>query len=165
LTPLGLPLAISLVTAATRSPLSEAPATDWRLYLTPNPTNSRVKETAALEQVMTLNLQQLIERDSKIVQAHLADALIDHTKLVGTVVVWNVLLRSAFLLDEDETYPGIEQDVIAVESSGINNATIGAMQDLLEIMLVRDVCVYNDPWRSFAQLGITTKLSLPPALI
>jgi hypothetical protein len=98
-------------------------------------------------------MENFLKRDAQIVQRHLSDALRDHSKLVDTVVVWTALMRSAY--SRGQTYRGMDHDARFVAACDIDDETIQAMRNGLNVMLAGDHCIFCDPWRSFAELGIT----------
>jgi hypothetical protein len=108
-------------------------------------------------------MEDFLKQDAQILQHHLSDALSDHSKLVDTVVVWTALMRSAF--SRGQTYRGMDHDARFVAVGDIDDETIRAMRNGLNVMRAGDHCIFCDPWRSFAQLGITAEAKqLNPAL-
>jgi hypothetical protein len=101
-------------------------------------------------------MEDFLKRDAQIVQHHLSDALRDHSKLVDTVVAWTALMRSAY--SRGRTYGGMDYDAMLVGVCDIDDETIRAMKNGLNLMLAGDRCIFCDPWRSFVQLGITAAL-------
>jgi hypothetical protein len=90
------------------------------------------------------------KQDAEIVKQHLANALIDHSKLVDTIVIWTVLMRDAFA----HTHPELDYDAIFASVCNIDAKTIEAMAKGLQAMLAGNKCIVCNPWQAFKSVGI-----------
>jgi hypothetical protein len=104
-------------------------------------------------------MKGFLKQDAQIIRHHLSTALRDHTKFVDTVVVWTALMRAAF--SRGRTHQGMDHDARFVAACDIDNETIRAMRNGLDVMQAQEHCIFCDPWRSFASLGVTSEPAQP----